>query len=1025
MRYLNYHKHTHYSNIMTLDCVVKPEEYMKRAVELGHKEYFTTEHGYQGNLFETYTLCQQYGLKCIFSVEAYYVDDRHEKDRGNYHIILIARNNNGRLAINKILSEANLTGYYYKPRIDRELLLSLNPKDVFITSACVASRMFKGDNWFDDFFIPVYKHFGDNFYLEVQNHDCDVQKEHNRKLLGIAEDYDLKIIHANDSHYIYAEDDKYRKQLLKAKNMKYPDEDEFVLDYPDYNAIVERYKIQGVLSDEQIEQALQNTLDFDMCESVVIDKEFKIPKITKDSNKELKRLINKAWNKEKVNIPVEQHKHYIDEIKYEIGMIEKCGMADYFVLNEKVVRDAKEKYNGTLTRTGRGSGVSFYSNKLLGLTEIDRIWCPVKLYPTRFLSDIRILQSRSLPDIDQNWANVEPVVKATEDLLGEDGIRQMISFKPMQNSSAFRLWCKSLGMHISEYEEVAKDLGEYKKSYEGKFKDDEKWRKLIKDSMRFKGVIESVSPSPCSYLLYDKPITEHIGIVKVGDVICCLLDGYNCDYYKFLKQDYLTVTVWDIINQVYGMIGKPIDDIHALISKCDDKVWKIISDGMTTTINQCDSDYDKQILSKYKPTCFEEMSAYVAAIRPGFASQLNNFIERKPYTTGETELDELLKDSFHYLMYQESIMTYLVWLGVPEKDTYDIIKKISKKKFKPEELEELKRTLRDNWKNKIGNLDNFEKTWKSVEDAASYSFNASHSCSVGLDAMYGAYLKSHYPLEYFTVVFNIYNNDEKKITNLTSELDYFGLKLNPIKFRYSSTDYQLDKERNAIYKGLASLKYMNRANAEALYNMRDMQFDSFMDFLEVNPCDSRQTIALITLDFFSEFGKSKKLLEIYDLFTNYNGKKQINKDKNIFPTEIISKYSTETAKMYKVTDMDAVLTEYIETIPDNKVDIKTLLDTQKEYLGYVEYINPKAINYYYVLDIDTKYSPKFTMYKLDTGEIITCKMSKGDYKDSELKKGDVIKAICNQKNKLKKVDDKWIVCENEYEAWIKNYKIIK
>ena len=282
-------------------------------------------------------------------------------------------------------------------------------------------------------------------------------------------------------------------------------------------------------------------------------KEFKIPKVTaynEDSDKVLAKIINESWKKERVNIPKEEHAKYIKEIRYEYDMIKKCGMSDYFIIDYKIAKKAIEEYNGILTHTGRGSGVSFYINKLLGLTEIDRIWCPVKLYPTRFMSDTRILESRSLPDIDQNWADVAAPIKASQDYLGIDGIRQMVSFKPMQVSSAFRLWCKAKDLNINEYDEVAKRL----RDDEHCLDNDEKWSTLIEESKVFRGVIESIAPSPCSYLLLDKPISEEIGLISIGSgndrVVCCVLDGYNCDYYKYLKNDYLIVTVWDIISKV-------------------------------------------------------------------------------------------------------------------------------------------------------------------------------------------------------------------------------------------------------------------------------------------------------------------------------------------------------------------------------------------------------------------------------------------------------------------------------------------
>lgn len=544
MRYNNFHKHTHYSNIRTLDCISKPEDYCKRAVELGHTTYFTTEHGFQGNIFEAQTLCEKYGLKPIYGVEAYYVDDMEDRSsRVNYHIILIAMTAKGQKQINKIMSVANTKGFYYKPRIDLNCLLSLDPDDVVVTTACVAGRMFKED-WYEKFFVPVHDHFKDHFFLEVQAHVHPVQTEYNKKIMAVSRKYGVPIIHANDSHYISEEDAKYRDLFLKAKGIYYEEEDGFVLDYPDSSIILERYKKQGVLTEDEAVKALQNTLIFDNAESVYTDKEFKIPCISKDilmrelniteedtadKNKILQIIVKRAWQKEKQNIKAELIPEYEKAIYYEMDIIKNCGMAEYFILDHIIVKKAVSRYGAVLTRSGRGSAVSFYINKLLGLTEVDRLKAPITLYPTRFMSAERILSSRSLPDIDLNFASVEPVVRASKDILGDAGIYYMVAYKPLQESSAFRLWCKANGYNINEYDDIAKNLDDYS--------DDKRWGHIINDSKVFRGVIESIAPSPCSFLLLDKPISDEVGLVKVGDVVCCALDGYNCDCYKYLKND--------------------------------------------------------------------------------------------------------------------------------------------------------------------------------------------------------------------------------------------------------------------------------------------------------------------------------------------------------------------------------------------------------------------------------------------------------------------------------------------------------
>lgn len=1066
MRYNNYHKHTMYSNLRTLDCVSKPIDYINRAKELGHTTYFTTEHGYQGNIFEAYTLCQENDLKCIYGVEAYYVDDITDRSsRTMYHIMLVAMTENARREINRIMSVANTDGYYYKPRIDLNLLLSLPSDEVIVTTACIAGRMFKPkkvettkeiigyekiwvydsgfggyidtigheeerpiyktisvgeDSWYTDFLIPIKEHFGKNFYLEVQSHMDHDQAEYNKKIMEVHRKYDIPIIHANDSHYIYPEDSKYRDLFLKAKGIVYEEEGGFRLDYPDSDEIYRRYKQQGVLTEEEVTEALQNTLVFDGAEGITIDKEFKIPKVTEgDSNKVLKKLINEGWAKERNNVPKERWDEYIEQIKYEYKIIEDCGMADYFILDHYIVEKAVNEYDAILTKSGRGSAVSFYVNKLLGLTEVDRINAPITLYPTRFMSAERILSSRSLPDIDLNWADVDPVIQASKDLLGEDGIYYMIAYKPLQESSAFRLWCKAHDMHISEYDEIAKNLEAYESN--------EQWKDLIDGSKKFRGVVESVAPSPCSFLLSNDKISEMVGLLKVGDITCCCLDGYNCDVYKFLKNDYLTVTVYRLISDVYKLLGKPIDDINTLVKNCDDKVWDVYAKGLTTTINQADSDYDKQILKKYKPRNLSELSAYVAAIRPGFASLLSNFVDRIPYTTGVKDLDDILKDSFHYLMYQESIMKYLVWLGIEEKGTYDIIKKIAKKKFKEEELTKLKSQLLSGWINNVGKEEGFNETWQVVEDAAHYSFNASHSLSVAIDSLYGAYLKANFPTEYFTVALSLYSDDLDRTAKLIAEMPSFGVSLKPIKFRHSRADYNMEKETNSIYKGLASLKYMNADVSEKLYQMRDQQFNSFIDLLSAFPGNSRQREILTKLGFFEEFGGSQKLLKIAMLYDKYNGKKVIKKDKTDLPIEFLQKYCvSETEKQMKFdeTSMNNLLSELCMNIPDKDIPLQTRLQAELEYLGYISYIDPLRSNTAVCMNIDTKYTPKLTLYRLDTGTTMTCKLKKKSYEQNPLPTGAIIKFYTENKPAWKKDENGgWVQDFSRNDVWITNYSI--
>lgn len=1029
MRYNNYHKHDHYGNPWISDVVVKPENYIKRAQELGHTTVFTTNHGVTGSIFDWLTQTKDTDLKLVYGMEAYFVrsydaDEDGKRDRSNKHLIIIAMNNDGVMQLNDIMSTAHGEGFYYRARVDADRLFSLNPRDFVITSACVAGI------WDDpELLLACKRHFGDNFFLELQPHNIDLQKTVNQQMLEFSRSAGIPIIHANDSHYIYPGDKNYREIYLRGHDMFYKDdnavESDMILDYPDDDTILERYERQGILTRSEAELALHNTLVFDNCEKItLINDDIKLPQISKTPNEDLKKIINDRWLEERKSIPKDEWPKYLEAIREEVKVVEDTHMANYFLIDYNVAKSAQEEFGGRLTNTGRGSAPSFYITKMLGLTDIDRVDAPITLFPSRFMSVERILGSRSLPDIDLNTADRVPFIKATKKLLGEENCEWMLSWKPLQAASAFRLYCKGSGMEISEYDSVAKDLDSYR--------DDPKWKDIIKGSERFIGVIDSVSESPCSMLLYDKSVRKEIGLVRTSKgVLCCMLDGYNCDKYKYLKNDYLTVTIWAIIKDVCELANIPIPTIRELDNLLDDKTYKIYEDGITCTINQADSEFGTGIAMRYKPHSVSDMSAFVAILRPGCASLLQDFADRKPYTTGVPELDDLLTEGSHRMIYQELIMKYLIWLGIPETGSYDIIKKIAKKKFKEPELKELKDKLLAGWVNRVGKEDGFKETWDVVEDAARYSFNASHSLSYAYDSLYGAYLKSHYPLEYYTVALNYYSGDETRTMKLTQELSYFGIKLKPIKFRLSQAGYSLSREDNSIYKGIGSIKHMSAQAAQDLYELRDKKYNSFIELLaDIKNCsvDSRQLKILINLNFFEEFGEPNYLLNASEIFYNFPDK-QISKERlevfHVNDDDVRPLCLKETAKMFSQYNKIDLVTEIVKHAPYHKRTLKEDLDAQNEYLGYFTVSGEQYRGIGYVKEVDTKYSPKLKVYGLKRGEMFDCKIDKKTFNKNKLNKGDLIR-ITGQitKPKSRLIDGKWEPIPDTSDLWITKYQVV-
>lgn len=975
-RYNNYHKHTHVSNIFTPDVNVKIEDYAKRAIELGEKNIFSTEHGSGGDIFEAREVCDKYGLGCKFGMEGYIVPDPLEKDNRNYHIILIPKTNVARKKLNKASSHANRDGYYYKPRLFlSDLTGKFNSDELFITSACMAG-LIRDEDAVNQILIPLVEKFGKNVFLEVQNHNEEHQIAINGKAISFAKEHGLDIIAANDSHYIYPEQAKERLEFLKGKGINYGEEDTFILDYPTIDVMYSRFEKQGVLTKPQIIAAINNTLVFDSCENIDINKKIKMPSIYKDKTEEekiviLKDIVNKKFNKvmEEDGSTSEERKKYAEECRKEMKVIDETSeihTSDYFLLNDKLFDLAINKYGGILTRTGRGSCGAFILNKILGLTQIDRLRTTLPMYGERFMSTARLLENHALPDFDANVVEQEPFVKASKELLGEDGCFPMLAYGTMGESEAFRNVCRSAGEPYDEVNEVSKDIDAYR--------DDKKWGYYIEESQKYVGTIVSASVHPCAHLLMDCDIEEEVGVVKLGDFLCAMITSSEADSWKYLKNDYLIVSVWDIISRVFKSIGQPIMPVKKLLENIDEDTWKLFDDGITCTLNQVGEDWATALLRKYKPRSMEELAMFVGAIRPNFAPQRDDFIARKPHTTGSEALDKVLEPTGHRVIFQESLMSVFEFLGVTPAESIGLIKKISKKKIKPEDFKKLEKRLCDNWTKNTGSNDGFDKMWSDMQAQISYGFNSPHGAATALDCLYGAYLKKNYPLHYYTVVFNIYGDDKEKTSKLTKELKYFGINIKAGKFRSSRAEYSFDESTRTIYKGIGSIKYISADCAEQLYSIRFMDFPTFTDLLvylrENTTVDARQIKVLTTIGFFSEFGKNKKLLAVVDKFFERYKKTYVAK--------------TKESRIAELKSFEA-------SLPDEYLPLAERIASDRELLGYVSFTQPELPKpFVYVLSCDAKFTPRVTLYCIATGKSIECKVDKKFYNKHKFKADDIL-----------------------------------
>ena len=1105
----NYHRHSSYSNILTTaDSAALNEEYAKRAVEVGHKIISSVEHGWQGYYYETYELAHKYGLKCVIGAEAYWVKDRQKEyligvdektgeekyslDRSNNHIILLAKNNNGRECINDILSEASLTGFYRRPRVDLELLMSLPKDDVFVTSACIA---FDGYTDIDDIIFQFAEHFGSNFMLEVQNHNTARQKIWNRHLADLARENGIELIAGLDSHYIYPDDSVLRDDLLASRGTHYDDEYGWYMDYPDNITAVQRFVEQDVLSMDEIKRAMSNTdvtLEFEDYDTVkVFQKDIKLPtlypdKTTKEKNEIYKHLIDVKLDDYLKNIPVIEHQKYKDAVAMEVQTYIDTGMVDYPLLDYEIVKDAVA-HGGLITDSGRGSAVGYLTNSLCGFSSVDRLRADIKLYPERFISTTRILETHSLPDIDLNVGNVSVFKESQERVLGETHAVPMIAFGTLKKKAAFKLYAKSQGIdfgianiisgQISEYDEAVKNADDEDKDDINIFDYvDEKYKKYIEQSRKYWGVISDKKQAPSAYLLYQGDIRREIGLIKCKaestgkEVITCVVDGAIAENYKFLKNDILKVDVVLLIDKVFKRIGIEHFDVNTLIDKIkdDQSVWSIYANGYTIGVNQVEKEGSKQKCRKYKPHNVSELAAFVAAIRPGFKSMYKRFENREDFSWGIPALDNLLRTEqlpVSFLFFQEQVMAVLNYAGFPMDECYGIIKAIAKKH--PEKVKPLKSKFIDGFRNKLINnehlqpdeaQDNAEKVWIIVNDNCGYSFNSSHAYCMALDSLYQAWQKAHYPYEFYETLLQFYTDKGKKdkVQQLKGEMQRaFEIQEGTYDFGSDNRKFTADKEHHCIYPALSSIKQMNTVISEELYNLRNNKYSNIIDLLidikENTSVKSGQLNILIRMGYFNRFGtivdvwnfageekdgdKKKK-----SLFAQLYGKKNILKSKAEglgVAYEICEKFAVKiTDKSFLGVDTSAML-KYLwnnrTKKPDNPYD---LIYYQKEYLGYIQYINEEVSwRYCCVTQLDTRYSPKFSAYCLQNGNSLFMKIhKKKPWKDKSckvswnelpLQEGDIIYITdCKHEPKRVKKDDDWIKDETDLEWWIKDYKLV-
>ena len=1074
--WVNFHKHSSLSNRYMKDSPLLPVDYWNELkARYGDQPciYTTVEHGWAGNYFKQYDDLEKFNkknntnIRWIYGCEAYWVKNRHEQDKSNCHIILLARNDNGRKAINKIVSIANKDGYYFRPRIDLELINQLPPNDVMITTACVAFW-----NRYDDidFVVKSLAEKFPHFYLEVQAHNTTTQKEINQHILDLHYQWKFQLIAGCDSHVITEAQMKDRDDLLESGHIHYEDEDGWYMDYPTYDVLFQRFKEQDVLDDDEITTAIDNTnVIFDF-EDMKLDRSLKVPVIkslrnkTQDErNKIFENILKDEWKAQKSDINTDKFLQYQTEIRHDINEIESCNMADYFILSYYIMKYGQEKYGGILTPSGRGSAVSMYLNKLLRLTKVDKVNSPVLMYSERFLTKERVLDSHTPPDIDNNVSVREPFIEAQRELVGELGTYDLLALGTLKLKAAWKMYSRAYNIEPETANEVSKQIDRYetakKHAEENETVDihfyiDPKYKDLIDGCQKYLGIYDTAKGHPCGCLCYEGDIESEIGIslckseATGKEVLVANIESGTIDAFGYLKQDYLVVDSVGLTYDVYKEAGLEPFTVNELLAKIehDDATWQIYSDGYTQCVNQCEQPKSTQKVMRYKPKNISELTQFIAAIRPSFQSMYHTFESRQHFDYGIKALDDLLQDEYcssSFILYQESLMKVLGFAGFPMSETYTIIKAISKKKdyvikdARPKFITNFARAILDTGEtNDVDKAHELaEEVWMIIENSASYGFNSAHAYCMAIDSVTIAYLKAHYPLEFYKCVLQRFTDkgEKDKVSLIKQEMLKRGYKLKDIQFGDDNRQFNIDRADNCIVQTMTSIKDMPKTAPQALYELGQKSIKSRADLYQALMDDSRINSKacdiLFKLGYFSKLcSNPNRLMAEYEIYQKYISTKVLTKSKfnDTMIEQIRQCAGKESDKQFRDIDNKKLISLFIKQATIQPYSIAQQIKWQIELLGYSNLTDStRDANDWIITNIEkNSYGSVFlSLYNICYGANRRYKLAKQYInKSSELVVGDVVRCVLAERNKWRKNENGEFVKSAEMETYIKCYK---
>lgn len=992
--YVVYHLHSDLSNSSTPDSTTKFEEYIDLALKNNMKALGFSEHGGVYEWVRKKQAMDKVGLKYIHGMEAYLTTTLDEKINEAYHIGLYARNWEGVKEINRLSSNSyrkDDNHFYYKPRISLDELFNTSD-NIIVTTACLGSIFWQRRND-EELMSKILDWVAENnhrVFFEIQYHNHPEQIEYNQMLWEWSKKYNVPLIAGTDTHSSTKYKAECRQILQKAKNISYGDEDTFDLTFKSYDELVEMFRKQNSLPEEVWMEAIENTNVFaDMIEEFELDYSFKYPNLYEDEEKTFMNLVRKKYNEKiKKGIIDKNNPQYKKNIQEEFKAFKKLGMLSFMTFMSELATWCWE--NNIPIGFNRGSVGGSTIAYILDITDLDPVkWNTVF---SRFVNEDRI----SLGDIDMDFSpdDRDKVYEYIQNRFPKNHTAYIITFNTVADKGAIDEIGRALKVPLNKVakikEEFEIDPDATKKKYPDIF--------YYFDGIR--GTIISKGMHPAGMVASPISLDDNLGILYENELPIVQCGMKSVDSLNYVKYDILGLKNIGLIKKTMEYVGKPYPKSHE-INWNDEKVW----DDMITSpvgIFQFEGNYAFSMLKKFKPRQINDMSLVNAALRPSGESYRDKLMNREFHKNPSKEIDELLKDNLGYLVFQEDTIKFLTDICGFSGAEADSVRRAIGKKDEKALREALPKILDGYCNNSNKPREVAEQEAKEflriIQDSADYQFGFNHSTGYSMIGYTCAMLRYYYPLEFITAFLNTAANEDD-IKNGTELARQKGIEIKPIKFGKSLGEYTPNKKDNSIYKGLASVKYLNHKIADELMELSKNKYDTFTELLidihEKTSVNSRQLDILIRLNFFEEFGSIERLLAIYDNFVNGD-----HKYKKTYVDKTKQKRIAELIKWEKETD------DIIEFSISDKIKF------QKEVLGYAELTLDVPKSHCIVLEVDTKYTPLVTLYQLQTGKEIRAKIKKNTFYTSRgelCKEGDYVEILKTFK------DYKWRKTENGFE----------